>query len=81
MQYDECSRTSMVLKFLDYISCIKMKKTGPSSGSLYEKKCILLSVLNSVCTVKGVKAMQSSLVAECGLNSVCDVVVGVIAAV
>ena len=35
----------MVLKFLEYISYIKTKKIGPSSGSLHEKKCILLSVL------------------------------------
>ena len=34
----------MILKFLEYISYIKMKKSGPSSGSLLEKKCILLSV-------------------------------------
>ena len=27
------------------ISCIKIKKSGPSSGSLHGKKCILLSVL------------------------------------
>ena len=35
----------MVLKFLEYISYIKIKKSGPSSRSLLEKKCILLSVV------------------------------------
>ena len=44
VQYDDCSRTSMVLKFLEYIFYIKIKKSGPSSGSLHEIKCILLSV-------------------------------------
>ena len=47
MQYDEWLRTSMVLKFSEYISYIKIKKSGPSSWSLHEKKCILLSVMNS----------------------------------
>ena len=41
-------RTSMVLKFLKYIGYIKIKKSGPSSRSLYEKKCILFSVLYRV---------------------------------
>ena len=45
MQYDEGLRMAMVLKFLEYISYIKIKRSGPSSGSLHEKKCILLSVL------------------------------------
>ena len=36
---------AMILKFLEYISNIKIKKSGPPSGSLHEKKCILLSVL------------------------------------
>ena len=45
MQYDEWLRTSNVLKFSEYISYIKIKKSGPSSGSLHEKKCILLSVV------------------------------------
>ena len=36
----------MVLKFLEYICYIKMKKSRPSSGSLHEKKCILLSVVS-----------------------------------
>ena len=44
MQYGECLRTSMVLKFLEYISYIKIKKFGPSLGSLHEKKGILLSI-------------------------------------
>ena len=35
----------MVLNFLEYISYIKIKISGPSSGSLHEKKCILLSVM------------------------------------
>ena len=48
MQYDECLRTAMVLKFLEYISYIKIKRSGPSSGSLHEKKCFLFSV-TSVC--------------------------------
>ena len=29
VQYDECLRTSMVLKFLEYIGNIKMKKSVP----------------------------------------------------
>ena len=45
VQYDKCSRTSLVLKFSEYISYIKIKKSGPSSGSLHDKKCILLSVM------------------------------------
>ena len=35
----------MVLKFSKYFSYIKMKQSGPSSRSLHEKKCILLSVM------------------------------------
>ena len=36
----------MVLKFLEYINYVKIEKSGPSSGSLHEKKvfspqCIL----------------------------------------
>ena len=53
--YDECLRTSMVLKFLEYISYIKIKKSGPSSGSLHEKKCILLSVTARSLTCKILK--------------------------
>ena len=45
MQYDEWLRTSNILKFSEYISYIKIKKSGPSSWSLHEKKCILLSVM------------------------------------
>ena len=47
MQYDEGLRMAMILKFLEYISYIKMKKSGPSSTSLHEKKCILLSVAHN----------------------------------
>ena len=56
-------------------------KSLEKNGSTVQCTLAAIHSLNSVCTVKGVKAMQSSLVAECGLNSVCDVVVGVIAAV
>ena len=43
--FGEGLRMAMVLKFLEYISYIKIKRSGPSSGSLHEKKCILLSVM------------------------------------
>ena len=39
----------MVLKFSEYISYIKIKRSGPSSWSLHEKKCILLSVMRMCC--------------------------------
>ena len=55
MQYDEGLRMAMVLKFLEYISYIKIKKSGPSSGSLHEKKCILLSVVRVGACVHAIK--------------------------
>ena len=45
VQYDEGLRMAKILKLLEYIGYIKIKRSRPSSGSLHEKKCILLSVM------------------------------------
>ena len=61
MQYDEWLRTSNVLKFSEYISYIKIKKSGPSSWSLHEKKCILLSVMEMATDKKNTNILNDFL--------------------
>ena len=73
MQYDEGLRMAMVLKFLEYISNIKIKRSGPSSGSLHEKKCIVLSVLNNRQTEIVTKALDGQRY-PCPYVSICGCV-------